>query len=120
MPSFENLKKQVKLVLRWHRERYYPVAAQIRTMLPRFRHLSDPEILSAPFKLSDAQELVARSQGFENWQGAQDRTYSHDKQDMPTRRQGRHLRYRRRAVRDFLATAPYWPSLRSVRVRPSA
>jgi hypothetical protein len=68
MPSFENLKKQVKLVLRWHRERYYPVAAQIRTMLPRFRHLSDPEILSAPFKLSDAQELVARSQGFENWQ----------------------------------------------------
>jgi 4-hydroxyphenylpyruvate dioxygenase-like putative hemolysin len=49
-------------VLRWHREGYYPVAAQIRTMLPRFRHLSDPEILSAPFKLSDAQELVARSQ----------------------------------------------------------
>ena len=68
MPSFENLKKQAKLVLRWHRERYYPVAAQIRTMLPRFRHLSDPEILSAPFKLSEAQELVARSQGFENWQ----------------------------------------------------
>ena len=25
-------------------------------------------LLSAPFKLSDAQELVARSQGFENWQ----------------------------------------------------
>jgi catechol 2,3-dioxygenase-like lactoylglutathione lyase family enzyme len=68
MPSFENLKKQAKLVLRWHRERYYPVAAQIRAMLPRFRHLSDPEILSAPFKLSDAQELVARSQGFETWQ----------------------------------------------------
>jgi catechol 2,3-dioxygenase-like lactoylglutathione lyase family enzyme len=68
MPSFENLKKQAKLVLRWHRERYYPVAAQIRMVLPRFRHLSDPEILAAPFKLSDAQELVAKRQGFEDWQ----------------------------------------------------
>jgi hypothetical protein len=30
MPDLENLKKQAKLILRWHRERYYPVAAQIR------------------------------------------------------------------------------------------
>jgi catechol 2,3-dioxygenase-like lactoylglutathione lyase family enzyme len=36
--------------------------------LPRFRHLSDLEILSARFKLSDAQELVARQHGFESWQ----------------------------------------------------
>ena len=42
MPNLENLKKQAKLVLRWHRDRYYPVAAQIRAVLPRFRHLSDP------------------------------------------------------------------------------
>jgi catechol 2,3-dioxygenase-like lactoylglutathione lyase family enzyme len=68
MPNLENLKKQAKLVLRWHRERYYPVAAQIRTVLPRFRHLSDREVLAAPFKLSDAQELVARSHGFDSWQ----------------------------------------------------
>jgi catechol 2,3-dioxygenase-like lactoylglutathione lyase family enzyme len=68
MPNLENLKKQAKLVLRWHRERYYPVAAQIRAVLPRFRHLTDPEILAASFKLSDAQELVARQQGFETWQ----------------------------------------------------
>jgi catechol 2,3-dioxygenase-like lactoylglutathione lyase family enzyme len=68
MPSLENLKKQAKLVLRWHRQRYYPVAAQIRAILPRFRHSSDPEILAASFKLSDAQELVAREQGFESWQ----------------------------------------------------
>ena len=45
MPNLENLRKQAKLVLRWHRDRYYPVAAQIRSVLPRFRHLSDPEIL---------------------------------------------------------------------------
>src|SRR5262245_33862094 len=67
MPNLENLRKQAKLVLRWHRDRYYPVAAQIRSVLPRFRELSDPEILNAPFKLADAQELVARQQGFESW-----------------------------------------------------
>lgn len=68
MPNLENLRKQAKLVLRWHRDRYHPVAAQIRSVLPRFRQLSDPEILNAPFKLADAQELVARQQGFESWQ----------------------------------------------------
>jgi len=68
MPSLENLRKQAKLVLRWHRERYYPVAAQIRAALPRFRHLTDPEVLAQPFKLSDAQELIARQHGFETWQ----------------------------------------------------
>jgi catechol 2,3-dioxygenase-like lactoylglutathione lyase family enzyme len=68
MPNLENLRKQAKLVLRWHRDRYYPVAAQIRSVLPRFQKLSDPEILDAPFKLADAQELVARQQGFESWQ----------------------------------------------------
>jgi len=67
MPSLENLKKQAKQYLRWHRDRYYPVAAQIRAVLPRFRHLSDPQILACSFKLSDAQELVARQSGFDSW-----------------------------------------------------
>ena len=68
MPNLENLKKQAKLILRWHRERYYPVAAQIRAVLPRYRHLSDPEILTQSFKLSDAQEMIAPQAGFESWQ----------------------------------------------------
>jgi catechol 2,3-dioxygenase-like lactoylglutathione lyase family enzyme len=68
MPSLENLKKQAKLILRWHRDQYYPVAAQIRRALPRFQHMSDPEVLAHAFKLSDAQELVARQHGFESWQ----------------------------------------------------
>jgi len=55
MPNLENLKKQAKLILRWHRERYYPVAAQIRGLLPRFRNTPDSEILAVSFKLSDAQ-----------------------------------------------------------------
>jgi uncharacterized glyoxalase superfamily protein PhnB len=68
MPNLENLKKQAKLFLRWHRDRYYPVAAQIRAVLPRYRHLSDVEILEHSFKLADAQEMVVRQSGFESWE----------------------------------------------------
>ena len=68
MPNIENLKTQARLILRWHRARYYPVAAQIRAILPRYRQLGDAAILAAEFKLTDAQELVARRSGFESWQ----------------------------------------------------
>ena len=68
MPNLENLRKQAKQYLRWHRERYYPVAAAIRMALPRFRDFSDEQILDASFKLADAQELVARQMGFAGWQ----------------------------------------------------
>jgi len=68
MPNLENLRKQAKLILRWHRDRYYPVAAQIRSGLPRYGRMTDSEILAQSFKLGDAQELVARQQGFESWQ----------------------------------------------------
>lgn len=68
MPDLENLKKQAKLILRWHRERHYPVAAQIRRRLPRFSSMSDSEILGANFKLRDAQEMIAREHGFNSWQ----------------------------------------------------
>ena len=68
MPNLENLRKQAKQFLRWHRDGHYPVAAQISAVLPRFRDLSDHEVLRRPFKLADAQELVARQAGFESWQ----------------------------------------------------
>ncbi|QEN88054.1 VOC family protein [Labrys sp. KNU-23] len=68
MPNLENLKKQAKQYLRWHREHYHPVAAEIRAALPRFRHLDDHQILAANFQLADALELVARRSGFEGWQ----------------------------------------------------
>lgn len=68
MPNIENLKKQAKQYLRWHRERYYPVAAAISSGLPRLHGLSDDQVLDADFKLADAQELVARQRGFESWQ----------------------------------------------------
>ena len=68
MANLENLRKQAKLYLRWHRDGHYPVAAQIRAVLPRYRDLTDREILQQSFKLADAQELVARQAGFESWQ----------------------------------------------------
>ena len=68
MPDLENLRKQAKRYLRWHRDGYHPVAAQIRNVLPRFRDLDDREVMSTAFKLADAQEMVARQSGFENWQ----------------------------------------------------
>jgi catechol 2,3-dioxygenase-like lactoylglutathione lyase family enzyme len=68
MPNLENLKKQAKLYLRWHRDQHYPVAARIRAVLPSFRHLTDREILAQSFQLSDAQELIARQAGFDSWE----------------------------------------------------
>jgi catechol 2,3-dioxygenase-like lactoylglutathione lyase family enzyme len=76
MPNLENLRKQAKQYLRWHRERYYPVAAEIRAVLPRFRDLSDGQILEASFQLSDAQELVARQLGFDGWQALKSGAHS--------------------------------------------
>ena len=68
MLNIEHLRKQAKLYLRWHREHYYPVAARIRAVLPRYSRLTDPEMLEQSFQLSDAQELVARTVGFESWE----------------------------------------------------
>src|ERR1700675_2270206 len=68
MPNLENLKKQAKLILRWDRERHYPVAAQIRALILRFSHLPDAESLAANFKVSDAQDMVARQPVFGSWQ----------------------------------------------------
>lgn len=68
MPNLENLRKQAKLYVRWHREGYHPVAARIRAVLPRFKDLTDRQVLEREFRLGDAQELVARQSGFESWQ----------------------------------------------------
>jgi catechol 2,3-dioxygenase-like lactoylglutathione lyase family enzyme len=68
MTNLANLRKQAKQYLRWHGDRYYPVAAEIRSALPRFRHLDDRQVLDARFTLADAQELVARQMRFDGWQ----------------------------------------------------
>lgn len=85
MPNLENLRKQAKLYLRWHRDGHHPVAAQISAVLPRFHGLTDHEVLHRSFKLGDAQELVARQAGFESWQALKAGTQAMtDKQDSST------------------------------------
>jgi catechol 2,3-dioxygenase-like lactoylglutathione lyase family enzyme len=37
-------------------------------VLPRFKDLTDRQVLDRDFRLNDAQELVARQSGFESWQ----------------------------------------------------
>lgn len=68
MPSVENLRKQAKRIVRWHRTRHHPVAELIRTHLPAFGEMSDQDILDSRFQLADAQELVANQHGFRSWQ----------------------------------------------------
>jgi len=68
MLTLESLKKQAKLVLKWHQAREWTLAEQIRSLLPRFKEMNDLEIFEASFKLADAQELIARKNGFESWQ----------------------------------------------------
>jgi uncharacterized glyoxalase superfamily protein PhnB len=67
MSNLENLKKQAKALVRLHREKSYHLAVVAREALPKFADLRDGEILARAFKLSDAQELVARQQGHANW-----------------------------------------------------
>jgi catechol 2,3-dioxygenase-like lactoylglutathione lyase family enzyme len=83
MPNLENLRKQAKQYLHWHRERYFPVAAEIRAALPRFRHFSDEQVLNASFKLADAQELVARQRGFDGWQALKSGAHAMSQESTP-------------------------------------
>jgi catechol 2,3-dioxygenase-like lactoylglutathione lyase family enzyme len=66
MPNLENLKKQAKLLVRWHREGNYSIGGQIRK-LARYRDLSDKEALALKFPLSEAQEIIALEAGYESW-----------------------------------------------------
>ena len=66
MVNFDNLKKQAKLLVRWHRAGNYSVGGRIRG-LPRYRNLTDVEALALKFPLSEAQEIIALESGHANW-----------------------------------------------------
>ncbi|MEM7440894.1 MAG: VOC family protein [Pseudomonadota bacterium] len=87
MTNLVHLRKQAKLFLRWHRERYFPVATKISQHLTRFRGLNATEVFTTEFKLSDAQELVARENGFDNWSALRkgiDAMQTNDKSEVKT------------------------------------
>ena len=64
--NLDNLKKQAKLLVRWHREGNYSIGGRIRS-LPRYRNLTDVEALALKFPLSEAQEIIALESGYESW-----------------------------------------------------
>lgn len=66
MSRLETYRKQAKLLVRWHRDGNYSVAGRIRT-LPRHALLTDREALDHPFTLGEAQEIIARESGYDNW-----------------------------------------------------
>jgi len=67
MSNIENLKKQAKQILRWHREWRWTVATDIRNALPEFQGLTDRQVFEHEFKLTDAQTLLAKRHGYETW-----------------------------------------------------
>jgi len=66
--NLDHLRKQAKQLVRWHRNRHGTVAEVIRNALPRFAGCSDAQIFEADFQLADALELVARREGFRDWE----------------------------------------------------
>jgi catechol 2,3-dioxygenase-like lactoylglutathione lyase family enzyme len=66
MLNLDNLKKQAKLLVRWHRAGNYSVGGRIRN-LSRYRDLTDVEALALKFPLSEAQEIIALEAGYESW-----------------------------------------------------
>lgn len=68
MSNLDFYRKRAKQFLRWHQERHWPVATQIRDVLVQFEGCTDREILDSGFKLADAQRLVAKQAGFEHWE----------------------------------------------------
>ena len=66
MLNLDYLKKQAKLLVRWHRDRNYSVGGRIRT-LARYRDLTDVETLALKFPLNEAQEIIALEAGYANW-----------------------------------------------------
>jgi catechol 2,3-dioxygenase-like lactoylglutathione lyase family enzyme len=66
MLNLDNLRKQAKLLVRWHRDRNYSVGGRIRA-LARYRNLTDVEALALKFPLSEAQEIIALEAGYASW-----------------------------------------------------
>ena len=64
--NIDNLKKQAKLLVRWHREGNHSIGVRIRS-LPRYRNLTDAETLALKFPLSEAQEIIALDAGYGSW-----------------------------------------------------
>src|SRR5688572_12234462 len=62
-PSLEQLRKQAKELLQRARTGDAPTASRVGAVIPRFRDSAE----LATLVLADAQFVIAREAGFENW-----------------------------------------------------
>jgi catechol 2,3-dioxygenase-like lactoylglutathione lyase family enzyme len=82
MQNFDNLRKQAKLLVRWHRAGNYSVGGRIRS-LPRYHNLTDVEALALKFPLSEAQEIIALEAGYASWAALKSKISTMPKQAQP-------------------------------------
>ena len=66
-PSLDQLKRQAAELHRAHRDGHPSAAARIAAHHPRMTRLAPDAVLDADFRLADAQLVVAREYGFDNW-----------------------------------------------------
>jgi catechol 2,3-dioxygenase-like lactoylglutathione lyase family enzyme len=66
MSKIESYRRQARQLVRWHRERNHSVGARIR-ILTRYRELTDAAALALRFPLAEAQEIIARENGYDSW-----------------------------------------------------
>jgi len=85
MSKLDAFRKQAKLLVRWHREGNYSIGGRIRG-LPRYSALTDAEALALKFPLNEAQEIVAREAGFENWAHSRRASRTRRSQEKPQAR----------------------------------
>lgn len=68
-PNLEQIKNQAKDLLSAHRSAAPDTVPRLRAFLSKLSAATDAEILAAKFALRDAQLVIAREYGFDNWDG---------------------------------------------------
>jgi catechol 2,3-dioxygenase-like lactoylglutathione lyase family enzyme len=66
MTDLDTYRKQAKLLVRWRREGNASLGGRVR-QLPRYRSLSDRDVLAMEFPLALAQEIIAVEAGYASW-----------------------------------------------------
>ncbi len=85
MPKLDSFRKQAKQLVRWHRDGNHSVGGRVR-ILPRYRELTDVAVLALRFPLAEAQEVIARENGYESWASLKSAISAEPNSDSPIRR----------------------------------
>ena len=76
-PHLDVPKREARELLTQLRAQHSEALDRIRRRHPKFRSADNPAILAAPFRLSDAQLVIAREYGFSHWAELKERIASH-------------------------------------------